>query len=236
MEALEAVRTADPIRAPMHRVGSARGVITAPSTLGERITQRRMELALNQGAVAAQVPFFNKKRQEWGILSRSAYCMYERDSVIPDLPVIVAIAKVLQCPPKWLAFGDGERGEVEEVEFDTKAEDGDFKSRRFWALDEDWLRGKFEAEPSELALFSVTDSAPGLSPGDMAIVRKGVSPVNNRGEFVFVYKGEVHIAHVTRPRHGGAFRLYDAEVRSFEEIEPDEMNFLGKVVGKLGAA
>ena len=95
----------------INRVGSRAPHIStvAATTIGQRITARRMELKLTQADVAKQVPFHNKTGRNKGAerpLSRGALAMYEIGDSEPDLKKLEAIAKALGVSPGWLAFGD----------------------------------------------------------------------------------------------------------------------------------
>lgn len=231
-QAREDVADAVKAKAPMHRKGSIKGRIFAPTSLKERLISRRQELNLSQGDVAKKITFWNNKQQEWKKLSRSAYCMYEAGEVVPDIDKIIRISTVLHCSPEWLAFGVGNRNAVEEIGYDAKAVD--FTSKGFWNLDEDWVRTRFDAEPTDIVLAMVNDFSPSLKPGDMAVVRKDQEPNAGGGEYVFARDDEMTVAHVTRPHAGGGYRVYTPDLKSHDEIEAGELNFLGKVVGKLG--
>jgi transcriptional regulator with XRE-family HTH domain len=221
----------------MHRKGSLRGRVTDPQNLAERLIARRQDLDLSQEAVAEQITFWNARQHETKVLSRSAYCMYESGEVTPDLGKIMTLAKVLKCTPQWLAFGIGEEPAatdnlIEEVSWNAR--NSRFEQKQTWAFDAEWTLGRFESAPSDLALTMVNDFAPSVKPGDMAIVRREVSPNASGGEFAFVQDDEIKIAHVTRPTAKGAFRVYDADKRNHVEVDADNLTFLGKVMGRIG--
>jgi phage repressor protein C with HTH and peptisase S24 domain len=159
--------------------------------------------------------------------------MYESGEVTPDVDKLKSIAKVLHCSPEWLAFGVGARSPIEEVSYDSEA--GDFVSKRFQDLDEDWLRTQCDVEPTDAVLCVVNDFSPHLKPGDVAIVKRGVKPNAGGGEYVFARDDELTVAHVTRPHSAGTFRVYAPDLKSHEDIDDGELNFLGKVVGKQGS-
>lgn len=222
-------------KAPMHRRGSVKGRIYSPQNLQERLTARRQELGMSQEQVAVKITFWNNKQQVWKQLSRSAYCMYESGEVVPDLDKIMRLADVFHCTPQWLAFGtmeDNNIDNVEEVIYDEDA--AGFTCKRFWDLDPEWVRSRFDTEPSEVALVMVNDFSPNFKPGDLAVVRKDAHPTVAGGEFVFVQDDEIRIAHVTRPHAGGGYRIYDTDLKHHEEVAPEALIFLGKVVGKMG--
>lgn len=217
-------------RPPMHRVGSVKGRIVEPKNLNERLISRRLELNMSQGKVAEQVWFWNAQLQEQVELSRSAYCMYESGDVVPNLAKIVQIAAALRCDPAWLAFGKGNRSEIEEIDFSPDTTE--FVTTGFQVIREDWLRETFGVEPSEIILSVAADSTPSLRAGDIAIVVKGIEPSPNMAEFVFVEGDRFTIAPVTK--RGTAHRIYDPAGRSHREVPIGSLKFLGKVVGKQG--
>ncbi|ARB13635.1 hypothetical protein Ccr2_gp105c [Caulobacter phage Ccr2] len=219
-----------------------------PQTIGQRITACRKALDLTQEQVASQVyltqqsnsrkdtstkPGWEPKQAgERRPLARTAYIMYESDSVKPHIDVLEQIAHVLKTTPEYITFGVGAPNPVEEVTF--KGRLGEFKRARTWNLDPDWLRERFEAEPTDLALAPIHDFAPGLKPGDMAVVRRDVEPSAAGGEFVYGMDKVMQVAHVTRPSKGGAFRVYSADLKDHVDVDPKRIVFLGKVVGKIG--
>jgi transcriptional regulator with XRE-family HTH domain len=217
----------------MHRVGTIKGRIDDPKTLAERLISRRLELKLSQGQVADQVQFYNEKKQEWGTLSRSAYCMYESGDVVPDLAKIEQISKALKCEPEWLTFGKGNRSEVEEVDYD--AETKEFASKAFWTLNEAWVRQTFGVEPGEITLCQIDSYSPGLRPGDIAIVLKGGEPTASGAEFVFVEEGNILAAQVTKPARGTTLRIFESDGRTYREASVESVQFLGRVIGRMGA-
>jgi len=211
------------------------GRITPPGDLQERLKARRTELNMSQGDVAQKITFWNNKAQEWKKLSRSAYCMYESGEVTPDLDKIERLAKVLHCTPEWLAFGTvmgDTKTQVEEMDYDESSKD--FAAKRFWDLDVDWVRTRFDAQPEDIALAMVNDFSPNLKPGDLAVVRKGIMPTVTGGEFVYAQDDEIKVAHVTRPNAKGGYRIYEPDLRTHVDLAEGGLQFLGKVVGKMG--
>lgn len=229
----------DTVKVPkiMHRKGSIKGRVVDPENLQQRLISRRQELDLSQGDVAKQIVFWNNKAKESKVLSRSAYCMYESGEVVPDLGKIVTLSKVLKCSPEWLAFGIGESDTandnlVEEVEWEGKT--AEFHTRKTWTVDSEWTETRFGVAPADLVLATVNDFSPNLKPGDIAVVRRDAEPKSAGGEFIFVQDDEMKVAHVTRPTADGAYRVYDADRRSYAEVPQDDLTFLGKVVGRMG--
>jgi len=144
------------------------------------------------------------------------------------------VAKVLKTTPAWLAFGSG-RDEVEEIVYDSKTDS--FERKGSWALDEAWLRERYEVAPAEISLAVVTDYSPSLVPGDVAIVKRGAEPsVASGGEFVYGHQDELHVAWMNRAARGGPYRIYDKDMKSFSELEPKDVNILGRVIGKVTSA
>jgi transcriptional regulator with XRE-family HTH domain len=233
MERTAPIRAAKKERQTMHRVGTVKGQIEQPKNLGERLVSRRLELKLSQAQVAEQVTFWNDKKQEWVILSRSAYCMYESGDVVPDLAKVEQIAKALKCAPQWLAFAEGNRSEIEEVDFDP--ETGEFISKGFWDLNEDWIRATLGVEPSEVVLCQCGDFTQRLKPGDVAIVQGGAEPNSAGGDFAFSEDGKLTMGHVNKNPRGNAYRIYDTEMRTHREVPADSLKFLGKIIGSLGS-
>lgn len=222
----------------MHRKGSAKGLVEDPQSLKERLIYRRQQLDLSQGEVAEQIRFWNNKQKETKTLSRSAYCMYESGEVVPDLNKIGLLSKVLKCAPEWLAFGLGESSTVNDNLVDLveyNATSLDFETTKAWPLDDEWVQTRFDAEPAELALAIVNDFSPSLKPGDVAVVRRGVEPNATGAEFIFVQDDEMKIAHITRPNQSKpVYRVYEPDLRHHVEVPAEDLNFLGKVVGRMG--
>lgn len=210
-----------------------------PSTLGGRLAQRRTELGLKQETVASQI-FITQKSQSklpgraMGSarpLSRTAYVMYETDSVPPPLELVSQMAVVLKTSPAWIAFGIGQRDQIDEVEYDPKTDS--YHTARTWALDENWLRERFEVQVADIALVTAPDYTPSLAPGDVAIVKRGVEPTASGGEFVYGCDDGLRVAHVTRPARGGPYRVYEADLKSHTDVEPGDFNVFGRVIGKI---
>jgi transcriptional regulator with XRE-family HTH domain len=82
-----------------------------PKTAGERLTVSRLELGLTQEEAVAGVifrPKSGKRKDRECMLSRNAYCMYERDLVPMSLNMAEKLADAFGVSPAWLAFGLGE--------------------------------------------------------------------------------------------------------------------------------
>jgi transcriptional regulator with XRE-family HTH domain len=227
----EAAQTKE--RPAMHRVGTIKGRIEEPKNLGERLISRRLELKLSQGQVADQVSFWNQTKQDWGTLSRSAYCMYESGDVVPDIPKIEQLAKALKCAPQWLAFGDGNRAEVEEVDYDPETDE--FVSKTFWHLNEEWIQSSTGVEPSDLTLIIVANNTSNLKAGDVALVLKGSEPTIHDEEYVFAQDKNLVVASIIKPGRGGNYRIYDVDGRSHREVPFSDLRILGKVLGKIAS-
>lgn len=85
--------------------------IGKPKTAGERLTVSRLELGLTQEEAVAGVMFrpkSGKRKDRECMLSRNAYCMYERDLVPMSLKMVENLADAFGVSPAWLAFGIGE--------------------------------------------------------------------------------------------------------------------------------
>jgi|GEM_PF-6219372 len=233
MQAIE-TREATPVktRAPMHRKGSIKGRVFSPTTLKERLIARRQELNLSQLEVAQEVEFWNNKAQQKKTLSRSAYCMYESGDVTPDVDKLESIAKVLRCTPEWLAFGVGAPSPIAQIDYD--AESGEFITKMYWNVNADWLTTYYDCNINDIVLCEVNGYATHLKSGEIAIVRKNTKPSQAGDEFIFVRNEELTVAHVTRPSTSNGYRVYSADLKDFEEVAPDDLEFVGKVVGKWG--
>lgn len=234
----QAVRPkAVPDRKKIHRVGSH--VNNDPSsldTIGKRMTQRRLELRLTQEQIANQVVFTPRsgaKSKDSVILSRNAYCLYETGGVEPDLLKIMGIAKALDVSPEWLAFGRGERKQVDELYFDSKTTS--FKAASSWIISEEWLRDHFGLNPSDVVLTVISEYSQNFVPGDIAIVRKDSEPSITGSEFVFGYKGTVRNAQVTRVSRTDTLRVFSTDLKTHEEIPLKSTTILGKVIGKISS-
>lgn len=251
MQAATATRDSQPERT-IHRVGSLfTKDLENPKTIGQRITARRLELGLTQEAVAAQCVITQKSdsrtpkgkpkpgwvpRKAGDIipLSRSAYCMYETDSVAPVLDVLVQIARALRTTPEYIAFGRGAINPVDFVDYSEKVDGFERDDGTIWTIPAPYLKEQYGASPDEVALVSIPDFTPSLSPGDLALVRRGVEPgAGSSGEFVFGRDGELGAAYITRPERAGPYRVYDRSKKAYDEVQPGDLNVLGKVIGKI---
>jgi len=78
------------------------------STLGGRLTKRRLALGLTQAEVASRVMLEPKSGAHSGVarqISRNAYAMYELGIAEPSLSTLKTIAAALKVTPAALAFG-----------------------------------------------------------------------------------------------------------------------------------
>jgi transcriptional regulator with XRE-family HTH domain len=94
-----------------HSMGFQFGV-GKPKTAGERLTVSRLEMGLTQEEAVAGVMFrpkSGKRKDRDCMLSRNAYCMYERDLVPMSLNMVEKLAAAFGVSPGWLAFGIGDR-------------------------------------------------------------------------------------------------------------------------------
>lgn len=85
--------------------------IHKPKTAGERLTVSRLELGLTQEEAVAGVifrPKSGKRKDRECMLSRNAYCMYERDLVPMSLNMVEKLADAFGVSSAWLAFGIGD--------------------------------------------------------------------------------------------------------------------------------
>lgn len=219
-----------------------------PQTIGERIAARRQALKLTQAQVAEMVHLTQqstsrkdsstkpgwtpKEAGDIRTLSRTAYNMYESNSVKPVLAVLEQIARALRTSPEYIAFGVGTPDPIEQIAFNGQIDE--FEPISLWSLPADWVHERFGAEPYALALAAINDFSPSLRPGDMAVVKRGVEPNAAGGEFVYGMNGEMQVAHLTRPARGGPYRVYDADRKTHTDVDPGEINILGSVVGKIG--
>lgn len=238
-------------KAPLHRVGSLLVKdLDNPKTIGQRIAARRLELGMTQEQVASLCEITQKsdsrepkgpKPENWtprlagtkSPLSRTAYSMYESDSVAPVLDVLVQIAAALKTTPAYIAFGDRGPNPVPMLSLNAKTEE--FDQDFLWDLNPEWL-ADLTPDTGNLALVRVLDRSPNLKPNDIAVVRRGVEPPN-KGEFVYSLHGNLGIGFLARPERGGPYRVYrGAKMGSdFDLVEPGALNILGVVVGKLGS-
>lgn len=232
----ESVNTTERPTQSKARGGSSPTPLEMIEGLKDRLKEKRDALGLSQLDVARQIIFWNNKQHEHKVLSRSAYCMYESGEVVPDLSKIVLLATVLKCDPQWLAFGIGEQstdmpGMIEEVDYIADGEV--WIALKPWTFDEDWIVSRFEVTPEALALYTVNDFSTNLKPGDVAVVRRGSEPGSSHAEYVYAQNGIASVASITRPHRNGPYRVYSADRKKFDEVDPGELHFLGKVVGKV---
>ena len=219
----------------LHRVGTLVNDVALdnPNTVGNRLAARRLELNMTQAEVAEKVFFQPKtgtRKHDSVPLSRNAYCMYETDSVEPDLPKIEAIAKVLGVTPQWLAFGIDERKPVKAFTYVAGK-----KQAESWVIPEDWLIDNLAAKPEDVDLHLVQEYNADFSPGDVAIIKRDVAPTTASEKFLFVYKDKARIAHITKPHRSKKLRVFkEADAKNgFEEILASRVQILGRVVGRV---
>ncbi|UTC28338.1 putative HTH domain DNA-binding protein [Brevundimonas phage vB_BpoS-Gurke] len=222
-------------RSPMHRKGSTTVTVDNPTTLGDRLVARRLELNLSQDDVSSQVTFYNKNGGTWKTLSRSGYCMYETGDVVPDLEKIKSLATALKCTPEWLTFGIGSRGTIEEVALKKAARGVSFQTVGTWSLDEAWMEDRFAVPGSDMVLIMVDDFSDRAKPGDMVFVAKDQMPTASAAAFAFARDGALVVAQLTTPPRSKMIRIYDADLRHYEEVDPTSIKILGRVVGAMGA-
>lgn len=220
----------------LHRIGTRihDATVTSPKTVGQRMAARRLELGMTQEQVAHRVIFIPQTGQRAGVkqhLSRNSYCMYEIGSVEPDLQKLEQIAKALQVSPQWLAFGIDERGTVDEMAYDPKK--NTFSPVHKWMMSPQWVQEQFGMAPSDLVLFAISEFNDNYKAGDVAIVRRGVEPNANGGDYVFASKGEVRTAHIIRPARSTNYRVFSSDRTKHEELPPSKLMILGRVAGKI---
>lgn len=97
-------------RRSLNRVGLASAAArTEPTTLSQRMIQRRLAMKLTQAEVATKVRMQSKsgpRSRDQRLLSRNGYCMYENGRSEPKLEQIKQIARALGVSAGWLAFGE----------------------------------------------------------------------------------------------------------------------------------
>lgn len=232
--------TIDGSRKALHRVGSLLGKdLDNPKTIGQRITARRLELGMTQEQVADRCWITQKsnssttglKAGDRKKLSRSAYCMYETDSVAPVIDVLEQIASVLKLSREYVFFGTPT---IEAVAYE-RAED-DFLLQGHWNLDADWVKRNLHLKPHQLVVAHLTKD--GLAPaGAMAIVQRDIEPGRAVQPFVYAVHGELTTGYVSRPARGGAYQVFASrKAKSTQnQFEAYEINILGRLVGQVGA-
>lgn len=224
----------------LHRVGSLLGKdLDNPKTIGQRITARRLALNMTQEQVAERCWITQKSNsQTTGLkagdrkkLSRSAYCMYETDSVAPVIDVLEQIAAVLSLSREYVFFGTPT---IEEIAY--KASEDDFPLQGHWNLNADWVKRNFHHKPEELVLARLTQD--GLAPaGSMAVIQRGTEPGRSVQPFVFAVHGELTSGYVSRPSRGGLYQVFATPKARTPKAryEAYEINIVGKMVGQIGA-
>jgi hypothetical protein len=96
------------------------------------------------------------------------------------------------------------------------------------------VRDACEAELSTTCLFSAVDHTKSVNPGEYVFVAIGEQPGITAGEFVYRHEGAACNGIVTRPRMGPTYRLHRDGLSGFDIVNIDEVNVLGRVVGRLG--
>lgn len=229
----------------LHRVGTVRAEDMAEAvTIGGRIRERRIELGMTQEQVADLCHITQKSNSQRSgrmkgdtfKLSRSAYCMYETDSVTPVLDVLEQIAGALRTSPEWISFGRGNKDPVPVMGYRRKVDE--FAVSDTWDMPGAWLRETYGVAPTEVALVPVLDPTPMLAPGDIALVRREVEPTRAAGgEFAYGLcdgsQDVIMIDQITRPAKGGPYRVYSADLHAHTDVDPGDIKILGKVIGRV---
>lgn len=106
---LKGFRRAEPRKKNRAGSGATPSWGGTPTSVGQRIAARRMELHLTQARVANKVSYQPKSGRQKGKsrpLSRATLAMYEIGAAEPSLKIIEAIALALDDSPGRLAFGE----------------------------------------------------------------------------------------------------------------------------------
>jgi len=227
----------DPKRA-LHRVGSLLVKdLDEPKTIGQRITARRLALGLSQQEVADRCWITQKnnsnitgaQKGDRKRLSRSAYCMYETDSVTPVIDVLEQIADSLELSREYVFFGTPT---IQELRYNPHEDD--FAHRGHWTLDPSWVKKELHGRPSDLILCQVTEDGL-LREGDMAIVEKGSEPGKTVERYVYAMDGKVQTGYLSRQR-GGPYQLWSLGPKRKQVVrdaQAYELQVLGKLVGEI---
>jgi hypothetical protein len=231
-----AKKAAEPEKRKLNRVGTlVNASLNDPMTIGERMTAQRLKLGMTQEQVASKVIFVPKSGSRRGdeiVLSRNAYCMYETHGVAPDLQKIEEIAKALEVSPGWLAFGIAEDTKVPEYAYDPSKKN--FVPEDGWVLNQKWLKAQFNVAPENVGLFMMSDYSENFTAGDVAIIEKGAEPNAVGGSFIFAHKGDIRVAHISRPPRSESIRVFSSDLKNHEELPLKQVVILGRVIGKIG--
>jgi len=223
-------------RRKLNRVGTqVHENLSEPSSVGARMSKRRLELGLTQAQVADKVTFTPQSGRRLGQdvpLSRSGYCMYETSGLVPDIDKIIGIARALKTTPQYIAFGVVEDEDVQEYLFDSKR---GFYADGKWRLPAAWLRQQYDLNAEALGAFMISDYSESFVAGDVALFHKSVEPTGSGGSFIFALKGEVKIAHISRPPRSDVYRIFHADLKGHDEYPIKQVTILGRVVGKIGS-
>jgi transcriptional regulator with XRE-family HTH domain len=229
-------KKAEPEKRKLNRVGTlVNSSLDDPKTIGERMTAQRLKLGLTQEQVASKVVFIPKSGSRRGdeiVLSRNAYCMYETHGVAPDLQKIEEIAKALEVSPGWLAFGIAEEKKVVEFVYDPAKKS--FVQDDGWVLSHKWLKANYNVAPDQIGLYMMSDYTENFVAGDVAIIEKGSEPNAIGSSFIFAHKGDIRVAHISRPARSESIRVFSSDLKSHEELPLKSVVLLGKVIGKIG--
>lgn len=214
-----------------------------PATIGSRIKERREALRLKQEQVSKLCYITQKSNSQVTgrmkgdtyPLSRTAYSMYETDSVTPVLDVLEQIAYALRTSPSYIAFGQGSRDPVLMLGWRRKIDE--FVAVDTWDIPNAWLRETFDLEPSDVALVQVQEFIPHLNPGDVALVQRDVEPTRAGANFAYGLCGSegILIHQITRPARAGPYRVYTSDLKRHRDVEPGDLKIIGKVIGKVSA-
>jgi len=227
----------DPKRA-LHRVGSLLVKdLDEPKTIGQRITARRLALGLSQQEVADRCWITQKnnsnitgaQKGDRKRLSRSAYCMYETDSVTPVIDVLEQIADALELSREYVFFGTPT---IQELRYNPHEDD--FAHKGHWTLDPAWVKREVHTRPGDLMLCTVTEDGI-INDGDMAIVRRDAEPGRTVEPFVYAMDGKATTGFVSRPQRAGPYLIYASgkAKKHTREAGAFEINILGKLVGSI---
>ena len=218
-------------RSKMNRVAPTPANIDL-ATIGGRMILKRLALGWTQAQVADEiifVPQSGERKGEEVTLTRSAYAMWESGGVPqPSISMIIGAAKALRTSPAYLAFGI-EEGSVEAIAFDPRLKK--FVKTEPWILPQEWLRDNFALKQSEVRVVVISDELEaGFVPGDAVIIKAEDTPTTAGGEFLYVYKGEICVGHVSRVRSD--LRV-SAAGKNAEILSASKVQIIGRVVSKI---
>lgn len=169
-------------------------------TMGGRIAWSRLRREMTQAAVAKNLG-----------LSRATIVQYEKDNILPPIPAVERLAKVLDVSPEFLAFGrqgvDALNNAAEEIVTMAEVSQGSsglFESGAF-AMPKKVFEGKdMDTTRTKMFVLDHDEDEFGFSDGDRLIIDQGVKDIHASDHILFLVETSDGPAVMRREPNVGA--------------------------------